>query len=66
MFEQLGTAIEGLDIPADGAALAAVVRLRDRLEARISHAVAAHDHAGLWELDGATSMTGAGASPCGR
>jgi hypothetical protein len=40
MFEQLGTAIEGLDIPADGAALAAVVRLRDRLEARISHAVA--------------------------
>jgi Domain of unknown function (DUF222)/HNH endonuclease len=57
MFEQLGTAVDELDIPVDGAALAAVVGLRDRLEARISDAVAAHDHAGLWELDGASSMT---------
>jgi Domain of unknown function (DUF222)/HNH endonuclease len=57
MFDELGTAIEGLDIPADGAALAAVLGLRDRLDARISHAVAAHDRAGIWELDGATSMT---------
>jgi Domain of unknown function (DUF222)/HNH endonuclease len=57
MFEQLGTAIDGLDIPADSAALAAVVGLRDRLDARISDAVAAHDRAGLWELDGASSMT---------
>jgi hypothetical protein len=57
MFEELGTAIDELDIPADGAALAAVVGLRDRLDARISDAVAAHDRAGLWELDGATSMT---------
>jgi hypothetical protein len=57
MFEELGTAIDELDIPADGATLAAVVALRDRLDARISHAVAAQDHAGLWELDGATSMT---------
>jgi hypothetical protein len=46
MFEQLGDAIEGLDIPAGGAALAAVVALRDRLDARISHAVATHDRAG--------------------
>jgi hypothetical protein len=57
MFEQLGDAIEGLDIPVDGAALAAVLALRDRLDARISDAVATHDRAGLWELDGATSMT---------
>jgi Domain of unknown function (DUF222)/HNH endonuclease len=57
MFEELGTAIDELDLPADGAALAAVVGLRDRLDARISDAVAAHDRAGLWELDGATSMT---------
>ena len=57
MFEELGAAIDQLDIPADGAALAAVVGLRDRLDARISDAVAAHDRAGLWELDGATSMT---------
>jgi Domain of unknown function (DUF222) len=57
MFEQLGQAIEGLNIPADSSALAAVRALRDRLDARISSAVAAHDRAGLWELDGATSMT---------
>jgi hypothetical protein len=36
MFEQLGQAIEGLDIPVDGEALAAVLALRDRLDARIS------------------------------
>jgi hypothetical protein len=57
MFEQLGDAIGGLDIPVDGDALATVLALRDRLDARISDAVAAHDRAGLWELDGATSMT---------
>ena len=57
MFEELGTAIDQLDIPADSAALAAILALRDRLDARISDAVATHDHAGLWELDGATSMT---------
>jgi hypothetical protein len=58
VFEQLGTAIETLDIPVDGDALAAVIGLRDRLEARISDTIAAYDAAGLWELDGATSMTG--------
>jgi hypothetical protein len=57
MFEELGTAIDTLDIPADSAALATVVGLRDRLDARIGDAVAAYDRAGLWELDGATSMT---------
>ena len=49
MFEELGTAIDALDIPADSAALAAVVGLRDRLDARISDAVATHDRAGLWD-----------------
>jgi Domain of unknown function (DUF222)/HNH endonuclease len=57
MFEELGNLIDELDIPLDGAALATILALRDRLDARISHAVAAHDRAGLWELDGATSMT---------
>jgi hypothetical protein len=57
MFEQLGNAIDELHIPVDAAALAAVVGLRDRLDARISHAVGACARAGLWELDGATSMT---------
>jgi hypothetical protein len=41
MFEQLGDAIDGLDIPVDGDALSAVLALRDRLDARISDAVAA-------------------------
>src|SRR5918994_632471 len=58
VFEELGTAIEGLDISVDGDALAAVIDLRDRLEARISGAVNAYDRAGLWELDGAPSLTG--------
>ena len=49
--------IEALDIPVDGNALAAVMALRDRLDARISDAVAALDASGLWELEGATSMT---------
>src|SRR5262245_43112122 len=57
VLEQLGEAIDGLDIPVDGAALAEVLALRDRLDARISDAVAHCDRAGLWELDGATSMT---------
>ena len=53
----MGHAIDGLSIPVDGEALSAVLALRDRLDARISDAVAAHDRAGLWDLDGATSMT---------
>jgi hypothetical protein len=38
MFEQLGDAIGGLDIPVDGDAIAGVLALRDRLDARISDA----------------------------
>jgi hypothetical protein len=57
MFEQLGTTIDGLDILVDSDALAAAVALRDRLEARISDAVAAYDQTSLWEVEGATSMT---------
>jgi hypothetical protein len=57
VFEELGNAIDELDIPAGGAALTAVLALRDRLDARISDAVADLDRAGLWELDGATSTT---------
>jgi Domain of unknown function (DUF222)/HNH endonuclease len=52
-----GRQSKGLDILVDSEALAAVLALRDRLDARISDAVAAHDRAALWELDGATSMT---------
>ena len=58
VLEELGTAIETLEIPLDGDALTAAIALRDRLDARISDAVNAYDRAGLWELEGATSMTG--------
>src|ERR671911_1873735 len=58
VWEQLGTAIETLDIPLDGATLTAAIALRDRLDARISDTIAAYDHARLWEPEGGTSMTG--------
>ena len=57
MFEGLAEAIDGLEIPVDGDALAAVFALRDRLDARLAEAVAAFDRHELWECDGATSMT---------
>jgi hypothetical protein len=47
VFEELGTAIETLDIPLDGHALAAAIGLRDRLDARISDTIAAYDTTGL-------------------
>jgi hypothetical protein len=53
----LGEAIEELDIPVDGSALAEVFGLRDRLEAKLSAAVGAFDAAGLFEADGASCMT---------
>jgi hypothetical protein len=57
MFDALSDAISELDVPVDGEALAELIGLRDRLDARISAAVAEVDLAGLWELDGSTSMT---------
>ena len=57
MFEGLGEAIDGLEIPVDGDALAEVFALRDRLDARLAEAVAEFDRRELWECDGATSMT---------
>ena len=57
MFEGLAAAIDGLEIPVDGDALAAVFALRDRLDAKLADAVAGFDSAGLWDGDGATSMT---------
>ena len=52
VFEKLGTAIETLDIPLDGDALAAAIALRDRLDARISDAVNAYDRAGCGNWTG--------------
>ncbi len=57
MLEDLAEAIEKLRVPTEGAALAQLLALRDLLDARIAEAVGDFDAAGLWDLDGATSMT---------
>jgi hypothetical protein len=53
----LATAIDSLDIPVGGDALAAALALRDRLDARLAAAVEAFDRAGLWDGEGVTSVT---------
>jgi hypothetical protein len=57
MFDQLAQAIEGLEIPIDGGAIGEVLALRHRLDARLSEALGEFAAAGLWELDGAVSLT---------
>jgi hypothetical protein len=53
----LDAAVSRLDLAVDDRDLAAVLALRDRLDARIATAVRAVDAAGLWDTVGATSMT---------
>ena len=57
MIERLAAAIEDLRIAMDGGELREVLKLRDRLDARVAEAISEFDKAGLWEVDGATSMT---------
>ena len=57
MFERLAAEIEAVGVPVDGAALVEGFALLDRLAAKLSAAVGAFDRAGLWDLDGAVSMT---------
>jgi Domain of unknown function (DUF222)/HNH endonuclease len=56
-LDALDAAVGRLDLAVDDRDLAAVLALRDRLDARISGAVRAVDAAGLWDAVGATSMT---------
>src|SRR3954454_14941838 len=58
MFEELAHVVDNLDIPVTGAALAEVIAVRDRLDARIAEAAGAFDADCLWALDGAVSMAG--------
>ena len=53
----LREAVEELEVPLDGDALREALELADRLNAKLSAAVAAFDAESAWELDGATSMT---------
>jgi hypothetical protein len=57
MFVALRQAIEGLQVPVDGAALRELIELRDLLDSHLARAVGKFDAAELWELDGDTSMT---------
>jgi hypothetical protein len=57
MFEALAAAIEEVEIPLDGDALAEAFALADRLQSKLVAAVADFDRAELWDLDGSTSMT---------
>ena len=56
MFDELAGAIDALQIDVDEAELAAVVALRDRLDAKLAMAAASFDAAELWDSDGSVSM----------
>jgi hypothetical protein len=57
MFVALADAVDGLDPVDDGASVAALVGLDDRLHAKVLASVAAFDAAGGWALDGAGSLS---------
>ena len=53
----LRAAVSELELPVDGSVLLEALALRDRLDAKIAAVAGEVDHHGLWDLDGATSMT---------
>jgi hypothetical protein len=58
MFVRLAAAVDALDVPVSTDALAELLAIRDRLDAKVTAAVAAVDAAGLYEHDDALTMTG--------
>ena len=56
-FEDLATAVESLDVPGNCAAIAELLPLLGRLEAKLAAVVDEVNRSGEWELEGATSMT---------
>jgi hypothetical protein len=58
MFDALTTAIEELDVPADGAALVEVLGLHDRLACKVNDALGAFDAEHGWALDHDASLAG--------
>jgi len=56
VLAELERAIDELDIPVDGAAIAEVFALRARLDAALAEALAAFDRLALWDLDAATLL----------
>ena len=57
MIGALREAIEELEVPLDGDALAEALKLSDLLAAKLARVVGAFDAESMWELDGATSMS---------
>jgi hypothetical protein len=57
VIEQLAVLVDTLDLDADDGELAAVLALRDRLDAHVAAGARAVDAAELWDVRGATSMT---------
>ena len=49
-------AVDGAELPLDGATIVGLLRLRDRIDMQLTELVGAFDAAKLWDLDAATSM----------
>jgi hypothetical protein len=57
MLGRLGELIDDAVVGLDGATIVELVRLRDRLDVKLTELVGAFDEAQLWDADAATSMT---------
>src|SRR3954469_8144890 len=57
MLTVLAEAVDELEVPADGDTICELLGLIDRLDAKVTEAIGAFGHEGLWELDSCTSMT---------
>jgi hypothetical protein len=64
MLERLAKATDELEVPVDGAALLAVMALRDELDASIAVAVGGFDAHGLLDVDAATAEPEHGGRSC--
>src|SRR5438094_3331770 len=56
VFDVLGGGIDEIELPLSGDEIVALLRLRDRLDAKLTAALAEFDRDCQWELDGATSL----------
>lgn len=52
VFERLAEAVAELEVPMHGDALAEVLAIVDRLNAKVSAAIGEYDASGQWEIEG--------------
>jgi len=57
MLDTLRDEVDQLHVPVDGDAISELFAIRDRLDAKLSEAVGEFDAAGLYDLEGRTTMT---------